>query len=160
MTVIGLDLSSTSTGVCIDGDTDTWTTKGTPHERASFMAASAQVVCAEHRPELVVVEAIGTRFVKSALPLQAVHTLVFDRLPNERIVTVAPSQLKKFATGRGNANKAEMTAAAMRHGWQPGDTCTDDEADAYWLWVLGCALLGDWQAEPTKYRAEVVEALS
>ena len=38
--------------------------------------------------------------------------------------------IKKFATGKGNADKIQMVAAANDAGW----TVTDDnEADAYWI---------------------------
>lgn len=38
--------------------------------------------------------------------------------------------IKKHATGRGNANKDLMIAAANSHGWPTSD---DNEADALWL---------------------------
>ena len=38
--------------------------------------------------------------------------------------------LKKFATGRGNASKNDMIAAAKARGWEPQD---DNEADALFL---------------------------
>ena len=43
--------------------------------------------------------------------------------------------IKKHATGKGNANKAAMLAAAQARGWHPED---DNEADAQWLadWAL------------------------
>lgn len=44
----------------------------------------------------------------------------------------APTTIKKFATGSGNADKAQMVAAWARH--HPGRPVTDDnEADALWL---------------------------
>lgn len=42
----------------------------------------------------------------------------------------SPSEIKKHATGKGNANKAAMVAAAIAKGWNPKD---DNEADALWL---------------------------
>lgn len=51
-------------------------------------------------------------------------------------LTVMPATLKKFATGRGNAKKPDMVAAAKAHwpGWVPA---THDEADARFvlLWA-------------------------
>lgn len=38
--------------------------------------------------------------------------------------------IKKHATGKGNANKGLMLAAATRKGWSP---CDDNEADALWI---------------------------
>ncbi len=38
--------------------------------------------------------------------------------------------IKKHATGKGNAKKDAMIAAAQARGWTPGD---DNEADALWI---------------------------
>jgi Holliday junction resolvasome RuvABC endonuclease subunit len=43
------------------------------------------------------------------------------------------SEIKKFATGKGNANKPEMIAAAVELGYNPQD---DNEADAIHLFRL------------------------
>lgn len=43
--------------------------------------------------------------------------------------------IKKHATGRGNAGKPEMIAAAQARGWNPTD---NNEADA--LWLLDCVV--------------------
>lgn len=45
--------------------------------------------------------------------------------------------VKKRATGRGNAGKGEMVAAA-RVAFHRADLVSEDEADA--LWVLACGL--------------------
>jgi len=47
--------------------------------------------------------------------------------------------IKKHATGRGNANKDLMMAAATSRGWNPLD---DNEADALWLLDLVLDELG------------------
>jgi crossover junction endodeoxyribonuclease RuvC len=50
-------------------------------------------------------------------------------------VTIIPSQLKKFATDRGNAKKVEMVIAAReRFGYQGTD---DNEAEALMLRAMG-----------------------
>ena len=43
---------------------------------------------------------------------------------------VAPTTVKKVATGSGKASKMEMMAAARHRGWTPK---TDHEADALWI---------------------------
>lgn len=55
-------------------------------------------------------------------------------LPYEAIPVAT---IKRHATGKGNANKAKMIAAAEARGWTPGD---DNEADA--LWLLDYAVRG------------------
>jgi Holliday junction resolvasome RuvABC endonuclease subunit len=47
------------------------------------------------------------------------------------LVTVTPSELKKWATGSGSADKDDMVAAAIARGCV--DPQTHDEADAYLL---------------------------
>jgi Holliday junction resolvasome RuvABC endonuclease subunit len=56
-------------------------------------------------------------------------------------VDVAPSTLKKYATGKGNANKDAMIAAAIRRfGFAGSD---NNEADAYMLWCLAREAYGE-----------------
>lgn len=42
----------------------------------------------------------------------------------------SPSEIKKHATGKGNASKEQMMQAATNRGWSPID---DNHADALWL---------------------------
>ncbi len=158
-TVIGLDLSSTRTGICLpDGTTEHIDAKGTLYERARQMVDGL-------RPwmfppvDLVVVEAIGTRHVQTAIALAYVHAYVDRMLEWQRVVKVSPALLKKYATGKGNADKHAMTMAAIRNGWTSDDS-TDDEADAWWLWALGMHLLRHpVVADVTTYRADVVASM-
>lgn len=55
-----------------------------------------------------------------------------------------PSTLKKFATGKGNANKEAVFQAAQAAGVNPQ---TEDEADAYWLRRIGLELTKGTDAE-------------
>lgn len=57
---------------------------------------------------------------------------------NCAVLTVPPAVLKKFATGKGNADKARMIAAAGLCGFRTHD---DNEADAYFLARMALA----WQ---------------
>lgn len=43
------------------------------------------------------------------------------------LMAVHTGELKRWATGKGNANKEEMIKAAQQRGWSPQD---DNEADA------------------------------
>lgn len=50
------------------------------------------------------------------------------------VLEVPPTKIKKFATGKGNANKQMVLTEAVRRLDYEGHS--DDEADALWLWFL------------------------
>jgi Holliday junction resolvasome RuvABC endonuclease subunit len=163
MTTLALDLSSTATGICeTDGTTWTFKPKGTLLARAQATRA-AVVVLLEPWPDTVVLEAIGTRHTNTAIAIATVHALVRDAIDdapvNPDIILVPPAKLKKWATGKGNADKTTMVTAAMRAGWDAPADATDDQADAWWLWTIGEALGGTWRVPETAYRAEVLDGL-
>jgi len=58
-------------------------------------------------------------------------------------VEIPPSVLKKFATGRGNASKEEVLIEAVKRAPSDMVIAGNDTADAWWLYVLGCELLGE-----------------
>ena len=51
----------------------------------------------------------------------------------------SPTEIKKFATGKGNAKKIDMIAKAVELGYNPAD---DNEADAIHLYLLAKQDLG------------------
>lgn len=74
------------------------------------------------------------------------------------ILEVAPTRLKKYATGDGNAKKPQMIAAARA---ELGHDLGEDAADAYWLFRLGVHGTGTGPA-PTGLeliRREIVRAI-
>jgi Holliday junction resolvasome RuvABC endonuclease subunit len=58
---------------------------------------------------------------------------------SKRYVDVPPASLKLFATGKGNAKKDEVLAAAIRSLQYPGHN--HNEADALWLRAMSIAAL-------------------
>jgi len=52
---------------------------------------------------------------------------------NINLACYSAQQIKKFATGKGNAGKPEMIEAAKKLGYNPAD---DNEADAIHLYHL------------------------
>lgn len=69
-------------------------------------------------------------------------------------VDVAPASLKKFATGKGNASKAEVLVAAVKRlGYDGAD---DNVADALWLWTMAMTAYGE---PPVPMPAENREAV-
>ena len=155
--ILALDLSSTSTGVCLDGDTFIIAPKGNLLERAREMREEIKHYLIP-APDLVVAEAIGTRHVQTAIAIATVHALVLDEVVGYcPLLVVSPAQVKKFATSKGNANKDAMLVAGIREG---STAETNDEMDAWWLWVLGAAHLdGEWRVLDHAYRRSVVAGL-
>ena len=73
-----------------------------------------------------------------------------------RYLEVAPTQLKKFATGKANASKEEIAVAAYKK-W--GIECrTNDETDAAVLVYIGLAYMGNTDGLAV-YQQEVIDAL-
>jgi len=161
MSIVGLDLSLTSTGVALDGGTFRIRPKNKGVERLrlirgelqSFLADMDAVECID----LVVIEgySFGSRG-RAVFNIGELGGVVRVMLHEESydFVEVPPTSLKKFATGKGNAPKDAVLASAIRAGFR-GDN--NDEADAWWLWKMGYAILGD---EPKyEYQRQVIAAI-
>jgi hypothetical protein len=71
------------------------------------------------------------------------------------IVVVAPTSLKKFATGNGGAKKEAMIRAAEKK-W--GVVLGEDEADAAWMAFLSQAVYGNAD-RLTRAQMEVVRGI-
>jgi len=67
----------------------------------------------------------------------ATHTEFVCEKRSIAVRSANPSQLKKFATGNGRADKPMMIDAARRRGWKVRD---DNAADACWVraWAIFC----------------------
>lgn len=139
--VAGVDLSLTGTGIV--------TADGTPYlvetkdkrgeERLDYIAAKVR----EHTTgaDVVLIEGFSFGSKGSAVyEIGGVGWLVRWMLwrTGQRYVIVPPATLKMYATGRGNANKADMLAAAIK---RLGVEFTDDNlVDATWLRAAGLDL--------------------
>lgn len=163
MNVIGLDLSTTSTGVCLPyGETLTIAPKGDLHARCRLIRNHVAMFNAD----IYVIEAIGTNRVGTAIAAATVHALVREALSvrsHIQLVMPSPSQLKKWATGKGagaGTDKVGMARCAQRDGWDAPMTAGDDEADAWWLWTIGKAIALDPVVTLTAYRQDVLGALT
>lgn len=149
--VIGLDISLTGTGIADstgqrhkvgrDG-----LLKLPLHDRADAIAALRDDICTviwTPRPHLVVMEscasaqAYGGAAERAGLWWMVVGVLRGYGIP---VVEVPPSLLKKYATGKGNATKADMRMALyQRMGIDERD---DNKVDAAWLRAMGADHLG------------------
>jgi Holliday junction resolvasome RuvABC endonuclease subunit len=145
MRVVGLDLSLTSSGIADDEGTHLIRTKTTGIERLrlireSVLAHTARGIAAN----LVVIEgySFASRFKGEFMGELGGVVKVALWEAGIPFAVVQPALLKTYATGKGNAPKEAMLAAAIRRLGYGGDS--HDEADACWLYAMG----RDWLGEP------------
>ena len=156
MRVIGLDPSLTATGIAdADGALFTITSKpdgGTVADRARRLAT----IWAHLRPlrleaaHLVVIEGPAfSRQGQAGVHLRAGlwwHIVTRLHAVGVPVAEVPPTTLKKYATGKGSADKASMRMELYKRAGL--DVPSDDEVDAWWLRQMGLAHLGDPDAVP------------
>ncbi len=133
--ILALDLSLTATGVCMDGVTCTVRPKARGWERIDYIAETIRDYTCE--ADVVVLEGYsfasntGRVFERAELGGIVRYDIWVAEVP---FVDVPPGTLKKYATGKGNAQKDAMIAAAIRRfGFKGSD---NNEADAYLLWCM------------------------
>lgn len=141
MKVVGLDLSLTSTGVAVSDSDQTYrikTNSKTPLEER--LHAIADGVEKEFEDGVfVLIEEVPSHGAFSISTLGKVHGAVLDRMVGVNYQYITPPVLKKYATGKGNANKDAVLAAAIRRFDFEGSS--NDEADAWILMHLGLELI-------------------
>lgn len=158
--VVGLDLSIAASGICgIDGECIT--VGGKPadgdHRIAWIVEAVVDEAVIPDRIDLVAVEGLAVHGRGHGMAAAQVMGAVKVALLNLCVpyVEVPPSTLKKYATGKGNANKTEMALALYkRTGLELDD---DNQVDAYFLRAAGMQALGSPVVEVP---AAQVDALS
>ncbi len=101
-----------------------------------------------YEPDLVVYEAPSIFMKTTPITIEKLVGLTTElqRLCFRRTIRVRsanPSQVKKFWTGRGNAKKPQMEAAARRYGFSVYD---DNQADALAIWHFGVDCYGPVEA--------------
>lgn len=145
--VVGLDLSLTSTGACwrvspsAAPTVESWQFKASLGDwRLVEITRTARGLCED--ADLVVIEDLPTH-AQSAGLTGMVQGAVRCMLAGLAVpyALVAPATLKKFATDKGNADKTAMALAAYKRAGLEGRN--SDEVDAWWLWVAGMTWLGE-----------------
>lgn len=146
--VVGLDLSLRHTGVAFpSGDVTTIEThslRGAQRWAHIHDEVACWMWSAPGTIDLAVIEGYAYAAVGSALfELCELGGLIRWELFRNSVpwLVVPPATLKKYATGKGGANKVAMVIAAReRLGYEGTD---DNQADALWLRALGLDLLGE-----------------
>lgn len=151
MRAVGLDLSLTATGIApVDGVTLT-VQPGKGLRGAARLAEMRESILtlatAGGVPDMVVIEgpaysrALGAGHHEAAgLWWQVVCSLHTAGIP---YAVATPSTLKKYATGRGDATKADMRMALFQRAVL--DLRDDNQVDAWWL---RCAALDRFAMAP------------
>ena len=132
MRIVAFDLSLTATGVADEKGWATIKPKCSGVLRLGLL--QSELARAAYGADLAVIE--GYSFGSTGRSLFQIGELggvVRLMLHDAEIpfVEVSPSSVKKYATGRGNAGKAEVLIAARERLAYPGTN--DNEADALWL---------------------------
>lgn len=160
MNILGLDPSLTSTGICTGDDSCiAYHSYDEDTARLTNIRNYVLKVCSEESIKCVIMEgySYGSRTRAHALgELGGVLKVAFDEawIP---FVIVPPTSRAKFATGRGNAGKAEVISAVSfrtQRSWSGKGV--EDRIDAWVLREMGLQRLGESQY---KWPAENLKAL-
>lgn len=169
--MLSVDFSLTATGVCAITDAEaeciTVGSKSTDWwdfgERPRGIAAAIDKWHGEDRPAWVIESpsfmSRGRGHDKVLVGWHMfVDHMVFELGYNPPLL-VTPSQVKKFASGKGNAGKDEVLLAVARR-FPDVQIKNNNEADALVLAAIGAAVMGEpFIGVLTKYQQEVIEAL-
>jgi Holliday junction resolvasome RuvABC endonuclease subunit len=135
--VAGLDLSITATGVCHTVEQAACWHLIKPKSLKDLRLATIKCQVRQYVTgcEFVMIEMLPPN-MKGAGITGMVQGVIRNMLMEEGIAygDVGPASLKKYATGKGNASKTEMSLAAMKRAGV--ELAEDNVCDAWWLWVM------------------------
>lgn len=172
MTVLGVDFSLTATGVCVvqDGEaecvtlgsatTDWWRFGERPRliaERIDqWVGVEDKVPWAIESPSYM---SKGRGHDKVLVGWHMLVDHMIYELGYEPPLLVAPAQVKKFATGAGNASKRDVERATWRR--YPDVVLNDDnQSDALVIAAIASAAHGEpFAGALTKIQQEIVDAV-
>lgn len=150
MNIVGLDLSTARVGFAA-ADGELLSIRGhagadDPYRRLHELTREIErtIQLRPPKPDLIVIEdySLGSPYRLALVRLGEIGGVVRTRLfeLDMTIKLVSPASVKFFATGKGNANKEKMMAAARELGAR--GNVNDDEADAFFLRRMGLAAHG------------------
>ena len=171
MIVLGIDLSLVSTGISVlskDVLVHSCVVKSKPIGgrpideiiRLVTIVENIMKIVDKYAPQIVVIEGIafGVQKTTALSQLAGLNYLVRAGLLTRsiRFVICAPTTLKRFITGKGNAPKDHVMMEVYKHY---GITAfTNDIADAIVLSKIGAMMLGDSKST-VKYQKETTALL-
>jgi Holliday junction resolvasome RuvABC endonuclease subunit len=137
MKILALDIA-THTGWCTKTAHGVWDLSAKRDEskgiRLIRLKAKVREICELEQIDLVVFERSQGRHQNAVIIQSELHGVVklFCHENGIEYMAFSPSQIKKHATGKGNANKEAMIKACIdKYGIIPID---DNEADSIHLW--------------------------
>lgn len=167
---VGLDLSLTSTGFCLKrgGVLTIETIKTDPkdfdvdlarlaHIRDTLLAkipTDVKMICVEDFFTPANAMQIGSA-IKLAMLGTAVRMELYER--GYPFIIIAPSQLKKFVTGKGTGEKSMILREVYKR-WSI-DAKDDNQADASVLSYLAEAIVAGVKDDTPKFQAEVIRTV-
>lgn len=165
-TIAAFDLSLTGTGYCLpDGSTGRLVPAAgmVGPQRLAWLASRVMALARGTQSKaarLVVLEGYAFARANQAHQLGELGGVVRVSLWQQGIayVEIAPSVLKRYATGKGNASKDLVLSAASHRAGRMFET--GDEADAWWLWALARDASGDPVIEMPQAHRDVLAKVS
>lgn len=165
MIVVGLDLSLTSTGYAtrlatslIKPTAVTGTELGPRFARLRTIKTRVLELLVEDAPTLVVVEGPshgskgGHEHERGGLWWRILEAVDEAGI---QVLVATPTMIKKYATGKGNAEKDDVLVQAVRRfDWFEGK---NDEADALWACAMGYELIGRPIVDVPKLNVEALK---
>lgn len=163
MNTMGLDISLTSTGYSINGNTGLIKVKSKGAERLHQISTAVADLCIENNVEVVALE--GYSFASRNSQAHSIGELggcIRMKLWESSIpyIEIPPTSRAKFATGRGNAGKSEVVSSiSSKTGMTFSGSGADDECDAWILEQMCITYLGKSQYEWTKEQLSALDKI-
>lgn len=135
--ILALDIAA-KTGWACPYASGVWDIKRKQDESSGMklirFRAKLKEIFSEMEPDIIVFERLQGKHVRSLCVQAEMHGIMKAFCNDHGIEYKAYSagEIKKHATGKGNANKEDMTQAA-RLKWPNIDIIDDNQADALWL---------------------------
>lgn len=148
MNILALDIATKCGYAHTSGPSGTWNLSTVRNESETMrlyrLRINMDALRFEHGIDLVVFEAAHHRFTNPFRTLVELQTIVKLWCDDRKIPysgTISPAEIKKHATGKGNATKSDMLLTAQ--GLYPKLVISDDNhADALHLLSLATSLYG------------------
>lgn len=162
-TLIGIDLSLTSTGISVNNTTSLILTSTKGAERLFVISRKLKEIIETEKVDVAIIE--GYSFASRNSQAHSIGELggvVRMMLWEKSIpyVEVPPTSRAKFATGKGNASKGEVISSiSAKTGIVFRNSGGNDECDAWVLEEMGKAKLGISSWSWTKEQLSALEKI-